>query len=474
MVISKRFFLKSFIFGSVSNFVLRLLLLDVGNAKASSTITDSNQSKINPKLIRKYSLEDFGASGDGFTDDTDAVIEAFSSGIPIFQDKPGNYRLTRSVNLPNNQYFFKGAGIGKSIFLLDHFHDGFRFGNAKSSDTKLSLTLNDFSLKRLNIAAYTGKAGPKGIYISNGNPVNVGYVEEAYGIGFGIHIDYSENVKVHRCIVRDHKGGMNGLSGTDGIHFYRSRKIIASENIIYNVGDDAISSGSFDINYPVNDVKYIDNIIKCCKGCLKLYSYASDVLIMNNSVISSREGGVYLTDDHNSPDESLIKNICITNNKFSFIGSKINRLEGAALRMRFWPKKNSKSIIENIVFSNNEITNSNLCVSTVSYSENKRFKNITIDSNIFSLNDSKTQVLPYIIRIVQCDGFLKIINNKFESVAYKPILLDTKFNNLQAVNSRLAISIDNNVLTKNSSIITKRKNQILDNTNFDSLSFDFK
>ena len=72
---------------------------------------------IREKLLETVSVKDFGAVGDGVTDDTAALIAAFASGLRLFVPE-GNYRVTAAINLPSGAYLH-GAGRDKTRIFLD-------------------------------------------------------------------------------------------------------------------------------------------------------------------------------------------------------------------------------------------------------------------------------------------------------------------------------------------------------------------
>ena len=62
---------------------------------------------------------DFGAVGDGTTDDTAAIQAAFNSGIKHILIPPGTYRITSTLTLTGNGYRIVQAGTTASILLKD-------------------------------------------------------------------------------------------------------------------------------------------------------------------------------------------------------------------------------------------------------------------------------------------------------------------------------------------------------------------
>ncbi|TDS86242.1 parallel beta helix pectate lyase-like protein [Rahnella sp. BIGb0236] len=378
-------------------------------------------------------LTDFGAVGDGKTDSSDSIELALNSGIPIKESRPNNYLLTRTLTLRDGFLSFSGFGKGKTVFLLNHFLNGIVYSKPLFQSTKSKVLLSGYTLKRLNSSLYTGRAGPKGLYVSNADPLLIDDVEECYGLGYGIHVDFSNNVIVKNCYVHDHKGLIAGLSGTDGIHFYRSKNVTAERNFVHDVGDDALSAGSFDKGNKAQNITFNDNRIVSCKGGIKVYSYANDIFINRNVIVGSREGGVYLTDDKNSPEDSYIANVVIKNNKFSFIGVLGESNESGALRIRFWPKPNKSSRIDNVVFENNTIVNCLLGVSTLAYDSSKRLSNLFIVGNNFSVDKNHVgKIKGYYIRVIQCDEKLIIERNNFQSSKeILPVAKDYQSDNLK-------------------------------------------
>lgn len=92
----------------------------------SRTNTDANVSSVLPfvgAIVRTQadknadyvSVKDFGATGDGFTDDTAAFQTAFNTNLPIFVPA-GNYKLSNSIYFQKNKNtYLYGDGKGKTI-----------------------------------------------------------------------------------------------------------------------------------------------------------------------------------------------------------------------------------------------------------------------------------------------------------------------------------------------------------------------
>ncbi|ADU72291.1 right-handed parallel beta-helix repeat-containing protein [Pantoea sp. At-9b] len=379
------------------------------------------------RLNYYFTLEDFGAISDGVTDCSREISLALNSGLVIRSIDKGVYLLRDTVRISAVSLDFMGFGKGRTVFLLDHINHGVVYDEPRNKNDKCSVNLSGFTIKRLNSNDYKSAAGPKGLYVANASPLRIYDVEECYGIGYGVHIDFSNDIIIKRCHVHNHQDDMGGASGTDGIHIYRSENILVENNVIHDVGDDAISTGSFDPKYRIKNVVIKDNYIYNTKSGIKIYSFASDVNINNNRIVNSREGGVYITDDKNSIDDATVDNIVIMGNFFSAIGLSSKSDEAGALRIRFWPNKNTKSLISNITFKNNKIQDCLTGVSILTYDYAKKAKNIYIINNVFkeTVNGENFNIrykqLQYFIRVVQCYGDFIVSKNNFHTE--KPTLI---------------------------------------------------
>lgn len=419
------------------------LYICIGSATPTSSeyVTSADGLKWQ-KYVLQFELSDFGAIGDGVTDSAEAIELALNSGLAITETKTYSFLLGRTINISDVYLNFTGLGQSKTTFLLNHYNNGIEFSSASPKVDKSAVTLKNFTIKRLNNALYEGVAGPKGVYVGNANPLLIEKVEECYGLGYGLHIDYSNNVVVRDCYVHDHKGQAAGLSGTDGIHFYRSQNVTAENNFVHDVGDDAISAGSYVNTYAAENISFLNNKIYSSKGGMKIYGFANNVLIQGNKVVGAREGGVYLTDDANSPEGSTVDGVKIIYNDFYAIGVYGQSDEGGALRIRFWPVDGRTSRITNVSFENNSVYNSRVGISELAYNSTKRLSNLHVLNNTFIINGNAVGVIKkYSIKLTQCDDILDISKNIFTfptldySILYGAGLSELQWNSTAQANT---------------------------------------
>lgn len=403
-----------------------------------------------------YTLEMFGALGDGLADDTIAVKNAFMSKKSLYSYGDKSYRLTSSLIFDAFDVSFVGNGKGKTVFILDHLTTGLKFGPESDVGNDYSLKLENFSVVRPNYLNYTGSAGPKSLYASNRAGGGIKNVSIEGNVGYGIQLDYSTNSEVRRCDVSNSVGGTtNPLTGTDGIHIYRSNKIKVMDNTITGLGDDGLSTGSFDPNYPSTDIEFAGNTIFSSTSGIKCYSYVENVLIHDNIITDVTEGGVYLTNDKNAYNNAYVKNVKIHDNIFINVKPKDTssgktNIEVCALRLRMWPDNtvsNSTATISDIYFDRNHVENCGGLVNHLALDNNKRLKNLFIRGNTFEDGAIISTTIRYAIRLLQCDGKLEITGNTFSNIQYGVFSLDYQYTSFNSSGSIApTISLLNNTI----------------------------
>lgn len=362
-------------------------------------------------------------------DDTDAVLRVFSTRLPIVEKQPAKYRLTRSVTLGNGAVSFEGLGSELTTFVYDHLSAGLTFGPETNSVTKYPGKLKGCGCVRPNYLNGPSSSGPKSFSFGNFSPFLMEDVKELNAIGYGIFFVFCNRVTVRDSYAGYHQGTYaSPKAGSDGMHFYKCTDVWAYNNVIEEIGDDALSSGSFDPLFPCSNINFINNRINRVHGTIKLYSYVDGAIIEKNIFKHGHEGGVYLTNDKNSLNNSYVRNVRISDNEFyNIVGLELTNNTAGGVRLRFWPDdtvQNSVASIDNIHIYNNTISECGSGVAAVTQDNYKRFSNLFINSNTFkdaplSLTGSR----PF-IRIHQCDNNLEITDNRMFNSHSGGIYLD--------------------------------------------------
>lgn len=90
--------------------------VDASQVSYDPPFTGSVPTNVEAKLAQTISVMDFGATGDGVTDDTTAIQAALTAGGGNAVYFPaGNYKITSSVSIPNNTYVY-GDGEASRLF----------------------------------------------------------------------------------------------------------------------------------------------------------------------------------------------------------------------------------------------------------------------------------------------------------------------------------------------------------------------
>lgn len=77
-------------------------LFDEEASSVDLTVPDMPEVEYEQDLSAWCCVNDFGAVGDGVHDDSDAIAEAFRSGKKTFWFQPGNYFITKPIEIPGN------------------------------------------------------------------------------------------------------------------------------------------------------------------------------------------------------------------------------------------------------------------------------------------------------------------------------------------------------------------------------------
>lgn len=156
---------------------------------------------VQTKLEQYVSVKDFGAVGDGVTDDTAAIQAALDSSVRSILVPPGTYRITSSLNL-NQDVFLEGCGgiqdpsDGGQISKIE------ADGNFDALVLKSSSYFGWLTLKNLYIAKTGGAAN-----------TNVGIKAAAF----------APHVQIERCLVEGFDIGLDMFLGLANLVSVNSR-----------------------------------------------------------------------------------------------------------------------------------------------------------------------------------------------------------------------------------------------------------
>ncbi|TWI45746.1 pectate lyase-like protein [Pseudomonas duriflava] len=101
---------------------------------------------VRDKLDEVISVKDYGAKGDGITDDTTAIQAALNIGKAVFFPE-GDYRVTAGLALPDGHVCITGAGPRKSRLLVNHTSTVISY---TSTHRRRQAVFKDFSFVAVN------------------------------------------------------------------------------------------------------------------------------------------------------------------------------------------------------------------------------------------------------------------------------------------------------------------------------------
>jgi hypothetical protein len=394
--------------------------------------TGSVNRTVLTKLQETVSVKDFGAVGDGVTDDTAAIQAAIDYANKVYFPS-GTYKITSEVTLPSN-ISLSGDGMGKSLLYF------YKAANPASSEfmlaarakenislTDLTLTSNAYADGLFNVGTYS--AGPPKTYVGtyNGN-IN------------GFLISSCSNVYMKDCEIRyfNYHGVRVSVEGGNPITDYNHNLVfdgchghhcLSAPIDILGTRDFKVVNGTFTDNGNFT-ASYIDggtgygiglgrtpsgtqlrSFGGVCSNnfCARNARHGIDVhaganiVIDNNIIEDNLLQGISVQDIAGSADDTFVGNITISNNTIyhtSWVDSRyplITYIAPSTERLDSTPifvSQVGSSLLQNIVVESNIV-------------RGWRFRQIT--ANIAGTDT---------VGFISCWGVdtVRIANNTFEQV----------------------------------------------------------
>lgn len=248
--------------------------------------------KANIAGMQIKNVADYGAIGDGTTDDTQALQEAINGGGYIFLPK-GTYRTTGPLSVKTGTYI---QGYNNADIVVDGDHSAFDILAQAQGDTRYDITFD-----RLRIWGKNASANPtqvqNGIYIGETDSFT------------GTHI---WNVYVNQCHIHDLTGAgiqIHGASAGGSIAGHGHPEVtITNCKIekclwgIYNSGSETITQGCI-----IEDNK--NQGIGITNGSRRVI--IDNCVLNNNNSSGGGYGGIAI----DNSDQVIVSNCILTDNK---------------------------------------------------------------------------------------------------------------------------------------------------------------
>jgi polygalacturonase len=358
----------------------------------------------------------FGAKGDGTADDTEAVqralVEAARSGRALVLT--GTYRITAplrvEVDRPFTMLGAKGRPAGLAIDHVEPHPRGDCLDIMGRPGAAAPVLLHGFFLGRATEPPFNGARLLK---VSNVSGLTMDQLELYRSSGFSFLAQNVSGAMVSRCYVHDNLSGSQHRSGTDGLHFYEAcRDVLAYDNRVERVGDDALSFGSYSGMKPNVGAVVVGNQVTDVAGSIKVYGAARDIVIAKNSVTRGLNGGVTLWDDRNEGQSFDITDVSILSNVLTECGGPAVSA-GIYLMMS---TGNGRGQMRRITIRNNVCRECKMGISLASFAPHKRFWDVVLDGNQIIQPKAGTAVF-----VKGVAGDVTLSNNRFTGTRGKPV-----------------------------------------------------
>lgn len=225
------------------------------------SLTKVSFSMIDGAFINVF---DFGAVGDGTTDDTnsikDAAAYAATSGKPVYLPI-GTYLFTEDLDFTDVSFI--GESKYESIFLAGTKPAPSTYGCFYLT-CQGKVSLQNFTYKNQTWTSGTGAGGSTGLLILNAEDFFVDNLIVENVDSWALTPQNSTNGTVSNCIVRN--------TNSDGIHLTGCQNVNVIGNTVYATRDDAISLTS-------------ENA-----GSLAVYQDQFGISVVGNTINSSSQG----------------------------------------------------------------------------------------------------------------------------------------------------------------------------------------
>ena len=315
------------------------------------------------------SVEDFGAVGDGVTDDSAAIQAAFDNTDSIYF--PRTYYIASTLNLPNkNMSLFGDGRISKiigSVSPLVRYDPNFTSAAANIYNLGFEATADNTSIEMHGTWTADGKVGPtiRGCYFYNSSATTT----TAKCISFsGV---WNANIQENSF-----RGRGSGGAPTSGIGGY---------GIFIALGND-FNTSVMNLNISNNQFLTLGFPYWCSNRTLQTGGRVEGVSITNNTFVAGNTAIVSHKSLATMINANLISDYDVgieLNGDFSFVVGNNTEVDGKSSSIKLVAL--SDSILERGVISGNKIGAKAVGIELINNAGNSLIRNLAINGNYIGI-----------------------------------------------------------------------------------------
>lgn len=217
----------------------------IGDVYFLQSGANAQPTTVQNKLTEFVSVKDFGAIGNGLTDDRIAFVNALATGKPVYVPA-GDYLISSAVPIPSNSTIF---GYGRASRLYTSLSSPVNIFTCAAGATNITLRGLHFDGRRKSgsivIPGSRGRGnalilfGSTGAWTTNLQVLDCFFTE---AIHFHLAFESCDGVTVRNVVVNGNglnAGGTSPLGNVDGVHFTNCRNASIDVGDI-NSGDDMV------------------------------------------------------------------------------------------------------------------------------------------------------------------------------------------------------------------------------------------
>lgn len=321
--------------GGIDNTVIGATTPLAANFTTTSWSSNPNIRTTKGNLhLTQINVKDFGATGNGSTDDTASINSAIAAltNYSSLYFPPGKYRIASALSAFSSLNTITVWGEGAEIFNDTGAAGGntFVFNSSCSSVEVCGLRFTGSSSIRASGIHLR-------MYASN-STIHNNYLQGCSD--FAIHVSNSGSAYTSNVIVADNI--INGPLG-DGIHVGNAATVTITGNNIINTGDDGIGIVADSVSFPPNNVTIVGNSVTSAGSDGIRLAEANDVLVEGNSVRQTVGAGI---------EVNRYLSTTAYNNRIHILGNKLwNTQTSLGPRGSIWINfVNESSVVKNEIY----------------------------------------------------------------------------------------------------------------------------